>query len=117
MPYSDYNDQLEYNRRYNEETGYQRKWKQQYRENNREKYNAYMKSYRAATKYGLSVEEYDEIISRGCQICGTKEGKLCVDHCHTSENVRGCLCSRCNLVLGQIQDSTEWLRNALNYLE
>jgi hypothetical protein len=57
-----------------------------------------------------------------CAICETAEpatrsGTWHVDHCHTSGKVRGLLCTRCNIGLGQFQDDPERLRAALLYLE
>ena len=53
--------------------------------------------------YGITLEEYESIIDRGCEICGTHEGKLCVDHCHETLKIRGCLCDKCNLALGHYE--------------
>ena len=51
-----------------------------------------------------------------CLICKTKPKLLYVDHCHKTKKVRGLLCSRCNLCLGQWEDNTEYLEQAINYL-
>lgn len=75
-------------------------------------------------KYGISKEDYDEILKSqngGCAICGTDKqvgrGRLHVDHCHTSNKVRGILCSKCNAGIGQLNDSIELLSSAIKYLE
>lgn len=52
-----------------------------------------------------------------CRICKKKEDRLCVDHCHASNKVRGLLCYRCNTGLGQFKDSPGLLRQAAEYLE
>lgn len=54
--------------------------------------------------YNISLKEYNEILSQGCQICGTME-KLCLDHDHNccpgkiscGQCIRGALCSVHNL--------------------
>lgn len=57
-----------------------------------------------------------------CKICGADSGsngrgdKLAVDHCHATGHIRGLLCHKCNTALGLMQDSTETLQAAINYL-
>lgn len=71
-------------------------------------------------KYGLTLEEYDAIIDRGCAICGKTgrgTGKVALDHCHTTGKVRDALCSNCNTGLGSFRDDPERLRAAADYLE
>jgi hypothetical protein len=69
--------------------------------------------------YGLTVEQYDDMReAQGfkCAICGA-DTKLYVDHCHTSEEVRGLLCHQCNVALGLFKDNTASLARAIEYLE
>lgn len=42
---------------------------------------------------------------------------LCVDHCHTTNVIRGILCNECNKGLGAFKDNINSLNNAINYLE
>ena len=72
-------------------------------------------------KFGVSVEEYERMLVEqggGCKICGnTNSGKrLAVDHDHQTGQVRGLLCSACNVGLGMFKDSTDLLRRAINHL-
>ena len=42
---------------------------------------------------------------------------LVVDHCHTTNKVRGIICEKCNQTLGLMDDSVEFLIKAAQYLE
>lgn len=70
-------------------------------------------------KYGITMSERDALLeSQGgtCAIC-KKEGDFVVDHCHSTEDVRGILCRTCNQGLGLFYDDVESLQNAIEYLE
>jgi len=74
--------------------------------------------------YGLTKEQYNEMFvsQQGCcAICGRHQSsfkrRLHVDHCHTTNKIRGLLCASCNSALGKLQDSTDVLRSAISYLE
>ncbi len=73
-------------------------------------------------KFGLSFEQYDEILERqggGCGICGMQPRSLrvlAVDHDHVTGAVRGILCSSCNLGIGNLQDNPEIVLKAHDYL-
>lgn len=79
---------------------------------------------RAAIKaaYGLSLEDVDAMLStqgHSCLICGstTSSGRNWhIDHCHTTNQVRGILCHHCNVGLGHFKDDPEILSSAINYL-
>jgi hypothetical protein len=51
-----------------------------------------------------------------CLIC-KKQGKLVVDHCHSTQKVRGLLCNNCNVGLGAFKDNCEFLNEAITYLK
>lgn len=53
----------------------------------------------------------------GCEICGTKDGQINIDHDHSTGVVRGWLCSPCNLGLGGFKDSPKHLAQAIVYLK
>ena len=79
-------------------------------------------------RYGLSVDEYQTLLANhnfACGICKVEisyalgyKGKrsVVVDHNHETGDVRGILCSKCNLVLGHARESTEILYRAIVYL-
>ena len=88
------------------------KWERQKRKSNLKK------------KYGLSIEQYEEIIkSQGgvCAICGgslydSRGYRPHVDHDHITGKVRGVLCINCNNALGRWKDDKNKLIKAYNYL-
>lgn len=79
-------------------------------------------------RYGISVDEYQTIIANQnsiCPICEVEipdtlayKGKrpVVVDHNHETGEVRGILCSGCNLVLGHAKENTTILYKAIVYL-
>lgn len=74
--------------------------------------------------YGISVAEYDAMLDSQngvCAICEQPEPvpgrRLAVDHCHTTDIVRGLLCSTCNWLIGSAKDRPQTLRAAADYLE
>ena len=54
-----------------------------------------------------------------CKICGVvpDDTRLCVDHCHTSGNVRFLLCDFCNTALGLMNDNPTLLEKAAKYVK
>ena len=50
-----------------------------------------------------------------CVICGA-EGRVVLDHDHTTGGVRGWICHRCNVMLGYAADDQTRLTNAAAYL-
>lgn len=78
--------------------------------------------------HGISLEDYEAMSAaqKGkCAICGRNgniphsNGKpqyMAVDHDHETGELRGLLCSPCNLGLGLFQDNDEFLTNAARYL-
>ena len=109
---------------------YKAKWYQE----NKEKIKQYKKNnpisketiFKYSIKYNhnISVNDYNKLAeeqNNKCAICGkTSEEnhnkKLYVDHNHSTLQIRGLLCQKCNSALGLFQDSPEILINALNYL-
>jgi len=78
--------------------------------------------YRSETRRGtyramISDELLKDIVETvtECVICGSTE-KLVVDHCHTTNQVRGMLCNHCNRGLGHFRDDPALLEFARIYL-
>ena len=81
---------------------------------------------RELLRMGLSIEWFDSQGTR-CGICGTDKpggrGGWHIDHDHTccqigcQKCVRGILCHRCNVGLGQFCDEPERLKAAIQWLE
>jgi hypothetical protein len=51
-----------------------------------------------------------------CPIC-LRRKKLVVDHNHETQEIRGLICNRCNVGMGQFKDDALLLRSAAAYLE
>jgi hypothetical protein len=95
-----------------------------------EKFKNLRRSGHLMTKYGLSVDDYVEMIDRQggrCAICGTADprgrgNRFHVDHDHRccpgsvscGNCVRGLLCFQCNRRVG---DDRAWHLKAVEYLE
>lgn len=80
--------------------------------------------------YGITIINYTEMLEKQkgvCAICGStglarashskSKCNLVVDHCHTTNKVRGLLCHTCNTALGQFNDSKQLLQKAIEYLD
>lgn len=94
-----------------------------YYRNNKEQAKESARKYHLKSAYGLTVEEYEAMkIAQNnlCAICNGpptgRYGKLVVDHCHSTEKVRGMLCHECNYLLGLSKDKIEILESAIQYL-
>lgn len=106
---------------------YRRKNLAKIAEKQRERYAKNPERYRfydMKTHYGITKDQYDKMLAAQngrCLICKTTDpqgrGKVFhVDHCHSSEKVRGLLCTNCNMGLGQFKHSVELLQLAISYL-
>ena len=72
--------------------------------------------------YGITPDDYDRLLMEQGGVCAVckrppaDKQRLCVDHCHTTNKVRGLLCSKCNTGLGQFDESPGSLLSAIAYL-
>lgn len=77
---------------------------------------------------GASQEYYDRKLAEQdgkCAMCGRRDnpgrgtqedGYFCIDHNHKTGELRGLLCTACNLVIGNAQDDPEVLKAGIAYL-
>ena len=108
------------------------KYYQKYRKNPKkiQRHNEYNKKYHLEHKdkyreykYGLSPDNYKELLKKQktqCIICRqsfTEINVPCVDHDHNTGKIRGLLCRECNKLLGIAKDNSAILNNAVHYLE
>ena len=77
--------------------------------------------------YGITLKDYNELLSKQnnrCAICNInnngkyrkKERAFAVDHCHSTNKIRGLLCSDCNVGIGLLKDNVNSLESAIKYL-
>lgn len=74
-------------------------------------------------KYGISEEQFRQMLEQQnnkCEICGILDvdtGKsLCIDHCHSTNQIRGLLCNKCNSAVGMVKESIDIVNNLKEYL-
>ena len=71
-------------------------------------------------RYGVSTKQFIAMVEfQGgeCAICHTvpNQRSLCIDHNHTTGEIRGLLCVGCNLLVGSLE--SEYTEDARKYLE
>jgi len=77
----------------------------------------------ALRKYGMTPEEYEELLcltGGRCGICLAPPAPRRhhhIDHDHATGRVRGLLCHSCNVALGHFRDNPHLLARAIEYLE
>ncbi len=90
-----------------------------YRRKNRERYVGYA----LKRHYGMTLEQYRTLLQSQSRLCGICHcslvglSRVCVDHDHGSNRIRGLLCNDCNLMLGYAQDSITRLQAGIVYLQ
>ena len=103
---------------------YEKKWLEAHPEHRKKKI---LKNRKFRYKnYNFTVEEYDAMWDEQkgrCAFCGGsmtkwKKGMLgpVVDHCHTTNKVRGIVHNRCNLIVGMFENNPNILKNAPAYI-
>lgn len=103
--------------------------------NNTKRANTYAKEYyienidkvnngRLLRKFGITLKEYRDLFNGQngcCAICGRHQSELikamAVDHNHITKEIRGLLCSQCNIFLGYCKDNIVCFENAIDYLK
>lgn len=97
-----------------------RQWQKEYGRRNKRKF----KDYNLRRNYGITIEQFDELLKEQggkCACCRSEHGdsrrtSLHVDHCHITGDVRGLLCSECNLIIGRMRDSVGVAMDFAGYL-
>lgn len=70
--------------------------------------------------YGITQADYEKLVelqNERCAICKLNKKPLAIDHCHSTNKVRGLLCRSCNQGLGLMKDEPKLLKAAIKYLE
>ena len=98
---------------------YQMDWKR----NNKKRVREIKKKEHLKRTYNLTPEDMDILLDEQenkCKICSIEFNdniKYNVDHCHSTEKIRGLLCRNCNVGLGFFKDDTKILIKAIEYLK
>ena len=106
-----------------------------FRKNNPRAYRSLWVKQNLKSNYGLTVQEYQDLLdsqSGKCAICaidlvsqidpsrpllGQPANNIGrVDHCHSTNTVRGILCFGCNVGLGKFKDDEDLMLVAVRYL-
>lgn len=88
-----------------------------------EELRRYRKDYNLKKRYGVSLEQFEQILSAQGNICPICERNadsvvMCLDHNHKTLKLRGVPCLNCNLrVLGGARDQDYKLINAARYVQ
>ena len=91
---------------------------------NKEKATLKAKKWRYKTKYGITLEQFEQMFvaqDKKCAAYRTSEPRhkngWVVDHNHLTDKVRGILCRRCNISLGNAEDNPLHLYALISYLD
>lgn len=88
---------------------------------NKKKAQAFSLKSKLKNRYNMTVEQYHTLLINQdgrCKICSKRQARrsLAVDHCHSTNVVRGLLCDKCNMALGLIHDNLDILDGMKQYL-
>lgn len=73
--------------------------------------------------YNITIEQFNDMLKAQDEKCVTcsvdisRKGHSNVDHCHSTQKVRGILCPNCNKALGMVGDSIAILQSLVAYLQ
>ena len=87
----------------------------------------HVRKYNLPAKYKISIDHYDSLLAEQlskCDICKTPlvdksdiyNERPVIDHNHKTGEVRNLLCNKCNLALGNMNDSSEYAYELYQYL-
>ena len=83
----------------------------------------YFKRYRLNAKYGLTLEEYENMLDKQhnmCYICEVEFSTAWrpqVDHNHDTGAVRKLLCKSCNTAIGHMREDVNIMSKAIEYIK
>ena len=94
------------------------KYQRKYIQDNPEK----VKDSKYKCEYGITNADKQEMARQQgfkCRVCGNEfknSRDMHIDHCHEEDQIRGILCSGCNVGLGHFKDNVASLMQAIMYL-
>lgn len=98
---------------------HKRRWKEA-KKANPEKFKAYARRALLKQRYGMTVAEHDAMLQESaglCDLCRKPfDGKISIDHCHSTGKVRGLVHPSCNFMLGHAKDDPDVLEMGAVYL-
>jgi Recombination endonuclease VII len=72
---------------------------------------------------GIRLDDYNRMLkeqNESCAVClipaAEFNKRLAVDHNHMTGQIRGLLCTRCNIALGYVRDNKSVLKRLIDYL-
>ena len=75
--------------------------------------------------HGMTESDYEKLLEKqkgSCAICGSVTSRtactdyLLIDHCHTTDKIRGLLCHPCNTAIGLLKDDPGIMLKAAEYV-
>ena len=87
-----------------------------------------MRKMKLKQRYNITLEDFEKMKKEQngvCRICSKPElsikrgmpAELCVDHNHTTNKVRGLLCTSCNFMLGYGKEDISILQKGIEYIK
>lgn len=70
-------------------------------------------------RHGITKEDYEKMErdqDNKCKICAQTKA-LYIDHCHTTNRIRGLLCRDCNTAIGLLKENIDFFRRAIDYIK
>lgn len=101
---------------------YWNEWHKNDRTKNPDKVKKQVRKATLKMNHGITLEEYDKMFQEQnglCAICLRSDTlrELSVDHNHETGKIRGLLCGKCNLAIGNLEENIEHFYSAIRYLE
>ena len=102
--------------------------KKQYQKR-KEQYGDILSLKKVCESRGITLDHHRDLVEKQNNVCAicmqpeTRVGKigevlrLAIDHCHTTNKVRGLLCHNCNTAIGKFRDDTVRMYRAIRYIK